>query len=194
MDLTPIDLCLLQTPSPSSSLLCPRLHSERPSFPQQPLESCKSEIHTVPNPRGSPLPTSRGFLLHPTCLNPARFTGPAPEPRICHRCLFLLSQNRRRAHYLTQKCNFNEEIDQIEFCPAVKIHRERVHLRFTVEVQVQGPAVSCSDKACHAGAIWWTGRERKQMKTKTSGESEAAGCIFQRCLNNASLLSGSSAG
>lgn len=105
-----VDLCLLQTPSPSSSLLCPRLHSERPFFPQQPLESCKSEIHTVPNPRGSPLPTSRGFLLHPTCLNPARFTGPAPEPRICHRCLFLLSQNRRRAHYLTQKCNFNEEI------------------------------------------------------------------------------------
>ena len=61
-----MDLCILQTTAPSRSLLSPRLLNECPCFPHRTLGSGKSEICTVPDPRGSPLPPSQVFSPHPT--------------------------------------------------------------------------------------------------------------------------------
>lgn len=93
---------------------------------------------TVPNPRGSPLPTSQVFSPRPTCFKTVQlFVSHPAQSRRFVIAAFLWPQNSRLAHYLTQNVTFVEKGHPLPLHPAAFAQQQFTK---TCGLQVEPPA------------------------------------------------------
>lgn len=140
----PVDLCILQTTSLSSSLLSPWVQSECPSFPHPTLGLRKRESYTVPNPKRSPRPTSRVFLLRSTCFKDGPvciLQSPPYSRRYSTDTSFSSLKIAGECFTSHRNVNFNKEIARGHTSPLHHYHHKHTQQQFTntCDPQVSSP-------------------------------------------------------